>query len=310
MKILIIGSDGQMGTDLMKVFQENNKISDSVVKRLGAQQNHWSVKGLTIKDLDITDFPKARKTIEEYKPSIVVNTAAYHNVPECEKNPEQAFVVNTVAVRNLANICRLFNIKLIHFSTDYVFDGRKMRPYNEDDAPNPLNVYAISKLAGEFFVKLIPDYYVIRVASLFGTAGCMGKGGTNFLETMLKLAGNGKSADSPADRGKPLQITSNITSSPTYTYDAAIKIKEMLEQNYPPGLYHLTNSGSCTWYEFAQEIFKRANLKVKVEPKEEQEEQAGVKRPLFSALTSKKLTPLRPWQEAVKHYLSSRAKEK
>lgn len=300
MKILLIGSDGQLGTDIVKVFQENNKISDSVVKRLGVQQNHWSIKGLTIKDVDITDFPKTRKVIEEYKPAIIINTAAYHNVPECEKNPEQTFLVNTIAVRNLANTCRLFNIKLIHFSTDYVFDGRKMRPYNEDDAPNPLNVYAISKLAGEFFVKLIPDYYVIRVASLFGTTGCLGKDKTNFVESMLKLTKN----------GKPLQVTSNITSSPTYTYDAALKIKEMLEHNYPSGIYHLTNSGYCTWYEFAQEIFKQSNIKVKIEPKQEQEEQAGVKRPLFSALASKKLTPLRPWPEALKHYLSSKTREK
>src|SRR3989339_301037 len=293
MKILLIGSDGQMGTDLMKVFGENNKPNGTTAKRSG---NNWSIKGLTIKDIDITDSAQTRRIIEEYKPDAVINTAAYHNVPECEKNPDQEFLVNTIAVRNLANTCRACRVKLIHFSTDYVFDGRKMRAYNETDAPNPLNVYAISKLAGEFFVKLMPDYYVIRVASLFGTAGCLGKGGTNFVESMLKLA----------KIGKPLQITSNITSSPTYTYDAAVKIKEMLASNYPAGLYHLTNSGYCTWYEFALEIFKQSNIKIKVESKEEQEEQAGVKRPLFSVLTSKKLTPLRPWQEALKHYLANR----
>ncbi|MEK7309198.1 MAG: dTDP-4-dehydrorhamnose reductase [Planctomycetota bacterium] len=293
MKILLIGSDGQMGTDLMKVFQSNG-LPERPNGRAG--KNSSSIKGLTIKDIDITDFPKTRRIIEEHKPDVVINTAAYHNVPECEQNPGQAFLVNTIAVRNLANICRACRIKLIHFSTDYVFDGRKMRSYNETDTPNPLNVYAISKLAGEFFVKLIPDYYVIRVASLFGAAGCIGKGGTNFVESMLKLAKNGKT----------LQVTSNITSSPTYTYDAAMKIKEMLASNYPSGIYHLTNSGYCTWYEFALEIFKQSNIKIKVESKEEQEEQAGVKRPLFSVLTSKKLTPLRPWQEALKHYLANR----
>lgn len=285
MKILLIGSDGQLGTDIIKTFKGNNK-------------NGFSVKGLTIKDLDITDFLKVKKTVEEYKPDVVINTAAYHNVPECEKNPEQAFLINTIAVRNLANICRQFNIKLIHFSTDYVFNGRKMRPYNENDEPQPLNVYAISKLAGESFVKLMPDYYVIRVASLFGTAGCLGKGGTNFVESMLKLA----------KTNKTIQVSSNITSSPTYTYDAAVKIKEMLAGNYPPGIYHLTNSGYCTWYEFAEEIFRQSGINVKIEPKQEQEEQAGVKRPLFSALTSKKIPPLRTWIEALKHYLSSKNK--
>lgn len=296
MNILLIGSDGQLGTDLLKIFQGNNKSTGPVAKRSSNQQLLWTIKGLTLKDLDITDFPKTRRIIEEYKPDIIINTAAYHNVPECEKNPEQTFLVNTIAVRNLALICRLFNIKLIHFSTDYVFDGKKKRPYTEDDIPNPLNVYAISKLAGEFFVKLLSDYYVIRVASLFGTAGCLGKGGTNFVESMLKLAKNNKT----------IQVTSNITSSPTYTYDAALKIKEMIQDNYPSGLYHLTNSGSCSWYEFALEIFKQSNIKSAVEPKEEQEEQAGVKRPLFSALTTKKLPSLRPWQEALKHYLSIR----
>lgn len=298
MQILLIGSDGQLGTDLMQVFQSANPPDDARGVTSRAGKNNWQIKGLTINDLDITNFPKTRRVIEKHKPDVVINTAAYHNVPECEKNPEQAFLVNTIAVRNLANFCRTCRIKLIHFSTDYVFDGRKMRAYNETDTPNPLNVYAISKLAGEFFVKLIADYYVIRVASLFGTAGCLGKGGTNFVESMLKLARSSKS----------ISVTSNITSSPTYTIDAALKIKEMLTSNYPSGIYHLTNSGYCTWYEFALEIFKQTNIKIKVEPKMEQEEQAGVKRPLFSALTSKKLTPLRPWQEALKHYLTVRKK--
>lgn len=286
MNILLIGVDGQLGTDIMKVFFS----SPSPI----------AVKGLTIQDINITDSSKTKNVIEELKPDVIINTAAYHNVPECEKNPEKSFLVNTIAIRNLALICHASNIKLIHLSTDYVFDGKKKGPYTEKDTPNPLNVYAVSKLAGEFFVKLTSNYYIIRVASLFGTAGCLGKGGTNFVETMLKLA---KTKDT-------VQVTTNITCSPTYTYDAALKIKEMLLSNYPSGLYHLTNSGYCTWYEFALEIFRLSNIKMKVEPKEEKEEQAGVRRPLFSALTSKKLTPLRPWQDALKHYLVSRAKGK
>ncbi|MFH1231701.1 MAG: dTDP-4-dehydrorhamnose reductase [Planctomycetota bacterium] len=281
MNILLIGSNGQLGTDIIKIFQST-----------------WNIKGVTQDDIDITDFSGIQRLIKEYKPDVIINTAAYHNVPECEKNPEQSFLVNTIAVRNLAILCRALNIKLIHFSTDYVFDGKKRRPYHEDDIPNPLNVYAVSKLAGEFFVKLIPYYYLIRVASLFGTAGCLGKGGTNFVESILKLA----------KTDKKLEVTSNIICSPTYTYDAALKIKEMIQNNYPSGIYHLANSGFCTWYEFASEIFNLSNIKIKVEPKEEKEEQAGVRRPLFSPLTSKKLTPLRPWQEALKHYLSNRQK--
>lgn len=286
MKIILIGADGQLGTDLAKVFKNNGS----------TRPNKFVLTELTINDLDITDFAKTKDLITKVKPDVIINTSAYHNVPECEKNPDKAFLVNTIAVRNLAMICRSFNIRLIHFSTDYVFDGKKKRPYNEDDVPNPLNVYAVSKLAGEFFVNQAPDHYVIRVASLFGTAGCLGKGGTNFVESILKLA---KTQDK-------LQVTANITHSPTYTYDAALKIKEMIQDEYPSGLYHLTNFGSCTWYDFALEIFKLSNIKIKVEPKEEQEEQAGVRRPLFSALASKKLTPLRPWPDALKHYLADR----
>jgi dTDP-4-dehydrorhamnose reductase len=132
----------------------------------------------------------------------------------------------------------------------------------------------------------------------------MGKGGTNFIESMLKLAENSRTKELK----NSIQVTTNIISSPTYTYDAALKIKEMILENYPSGLYHLTNAGSCTWYEFALEILTLSNINIKVEPKQEQEEQAGVKRPLFSVLKSKKLTPLRPWQEALKHYLSVRKK--
>lgn len=278
MKILLIGADGQLGTDIQKVFDKQDIIP------------------LVQQDMEVIDYTQSKAVIEKHKPDIIINTAAYHNVPECEKNPEQAFLVNAVGVRNLVNICRESKTRLIHLSTDYVFDGKKKQPYTEDDIPNPLNVYATSKLAGEYFVKRIEGHYLIRLASLFGVAGCLGKGGTNFVENMLSLA-----------RTKPsLQVTSNIICSPTYTYDAALKIKEIIEGNYPSGIYHVVNSGQCSWYEFAREIFRLSGLKVKVEPKEEEATQAGVTRPLYSVLTSRKLKPLRPWPEALKAYLEER----
>lgn len=279
MKILLIGADGQLGTDIAAVFRQG-----------------FDLIPLTIKDIDITNPEQAKSVITEHKPNIVINTAAYLNVPGSEKEPAQAFRVNAIAVRDLAAVCRGINARLIHFSTDYVFDGRKKQPYIESDAPNPLNVYAISKLAGEFFTALAPEYYLIRVAGLFGLAGCMGKGGTNFIESVLKAA-----AQKPV-----LQVTANITANITYTYDAALKIKELIAGKQPSGIYHITNSGACTWYEVAQEIFRIQGIKVKLEPKEEAEEEAGVRRPLYSALASSKLTPLRPWQEALKDYLSKR----
>ncbi|MFH1226330.1 MAG: dTDP-4-dehydrorhamnose reductase [Planctomycetota bacterium] len=281
MKVLLIGANGQMGTDISSVFKPD-----------------FELVPLTIEDIDIADPVQARVILEKHRPGAVINTAAYHNVPECEKYPEKAFLINTVAVRNLVLICRDIDARLIHFSTDYVFDGRKKSPYTENDSPHPLNVYAISKLAGELFATLAPKHYLIRVASLFGLAGCMGKGGTNFIESIIKNA-----AQKPV-----LQVTSNIISSPTYTYDAALKIKEMLKADMPSGIYHLTNSGSCSWYEFAQEIAKLAGLKAKIEPREETEEQAGVRRPLYSVLNSIKLRPLRSWQDALKDYISKRGK--
>lgn len=282
MKVLLIGADGQLGTDIAAIFTPPD----------------FELVPLTIKDIDIADFNRTGAIIDKNAPDIIINTAAYHNVPECEKNPEQAFRVNTLAVSNLVKICRGRKSRLIHFSTDYVFDGSRKTPYDEDDAPNPLNTYAVSKLAGEQFVRMLPNYYIIRTASLFGLAGCLGKGGTNFVESMLNLA----------QTKSVIPVTANIISSPTYTYDLAQKMKEMILDNPPSGIYHITNQGACSWYEFAVEIFKQAGLKVKVEPKEESAEAAGVRRPLYSALTSKKLKPLRSWPDALKHYLNRKSR--
>ena len=268
-----------MGTDIAAVFKSG-----------------FDLIPLTIKDIDITNSEQAKSVITGHKPDIVINTAAYLNVPGSEKEPEQAFRVNAIAVRDLYRLCRDGNARLIHFSTDYVFDGCKKKPYTEDDVPNPLNTYAISKLVGEFFAALAPKHYIIRVAGLFGLAGCMGKGGTNFIESILEAAKNRPT----------LQITSNIITSVTYTADAALKLKELISDNKPPGIYHITNSGACTWYEVAHEVFRLKDIKVKLESKEEAEEEAGVRRPLYSVLASKKLTLLRPWQEAIKDYLSKR----
>lgn len=270
-----------MGTDIQKVFDPQDIIP------------------LIQPDIEITDYAQSKTVIEKHKPDIIINTAAYHNVPDCEKNPQQAFLVNGIGVRNLVQICKEKPIKLVHISTDYVFDGHKKQPYVEEDVPNPLNAYAVSKLAGEYFAKRLKDHYIIRVASLFGVAGCLGKGGTNFVETMLSLA-----------KTKPsLQVTSNIICSPTYTYDAATRIKEILEDDYPSGIYHVVNNGQCSWYEFALEIFKQSGLNIKVEPRMEEKERAGVVRPLYSPLTSTKLNPMRDWPEALKAYLKERSKK-
>lgn len=275
MKTLLIGANGQLGSDIMAVF--------------GPEE----IVPLTHGDIEITDLEQSRKVLEAYNPDVVINTAAYHNVPECEKNPGKAFLVNSVGLRNLSEICLDRRITLVYISTDYVFDGKKSSPYSESDIPVPLNIYGVSKLAGEYFVRRVEKYYVVRVSSLFGKTGCRAKRGGNFVKTMLHLA---KTRDK-------VQVTSNIICSPTFTKDAASKIKEILVQNYPSGIFHAANGGFCSWYEFALEIFSQAGIKIAVEPKMEGEVEEGVRRPLYSPLISEKTRPVRHWREALKAYL-------
>ncbi len=275
MKTLVIGANGQLGSDVVAVFGPEKIIA------------------LKHDDLEITDFEQSKKVLEECGAEVVINAAAYHNVPDCERNPEKAFLVNSVGLKNLSEICHDHQITLVHISTDYVFDGKKSFPYTESDIPNPLNTYGISKLAGEYFVQRVGKHYVVRVASLFGKTGCRAKAGGNFVKNVLRLA----------ETKDKIQVTSNIICSPTYSKDAVSKIKELLVQNYPCGIYHAANSGFCSWYEFALEIFSQANIKIKVEPKVEGEFEGGIRRPLYSPLASEKIKPVRDWREALKAYL-------
>ena len=275
MNAAIIGARGQLGRELVKVFGQG-------------------CVPLDIGEVDICDPVRLREVLEACRPSVIINTAAYHNVPECEKNAERAFAVNAVGVKNLRDICLATGLALVHISTDYVFDGTKGAPYTENDAPNPLNTYGVSKLAGEFFARQVPVHYVVRVSSLFGITGSVAKGGTNFVKLMLKAA-------QTRDR---VAVSSNIFSSPTYAPDAAVRIREILEAGTPPGVYHVTNGGECSWHEFAAAIFKEIGAKIKLDPRIETPElEGGLRRPLRTALRSVKGKPMRPWQEALKDYL-------
>jgi dTDP-4-dehydrorhamnose reductase len=274
MKILLVGADGQLGSELRK--------------ELGG-----GVTPLTHKDIEISDSARTAEIVQAAAPDAVVNTAAYHNLPDCEKDPETAFKVNVLGARNLALACRKTDAKFVHVSTDYVFDGRKASPYTEDDPPRPLNVYGVSKAAGEFFVTAAGRGLVIRTSSLFGIRGCRAKGGRNFVKTMILAA-----------KTRPvLDVSANVVSSPTYASDAARKIREILEKDAPSGVYHVANGGACSWYEFALEIFRQAGLAVEVRPRVETEEAEGIKRPLYTPLASVKLEPLRHWREALRDYL-------
>jgi dTDP-4-dehydrorhamnose reductase len=275
-KVAIIGARGQLGRELVKVFGPG-------------------CTPLDIEDVDIREPVGLRRILETCGPSVLINTAAYHNVPECEKDPERAFAVNAIGVKNLRDICLALDLALVQISTDYVFDGRKNVPYTEEDTPNPLNAYGVSKLAGEFFARQVPVHYVVRLAGLFGVAGSVAKGGTNFVKLMLEAA---RTKDRVA-------VSSNIFSSPTYAPDAAVRIREIIEAGSPPGVYHVTNDGACSWHDFAAEIFRRTGAAINLEERIETPElEGGLRRPLYTVLRSLKTRPMRSWQEALGEYLS------
>jgi dTDP-4-dehydrorhamnose reductase len=286
LKVFLIGVDGQLGSDIDKYFTYRG----------------MEVQGLIgLKQVDICDYEGTRKLIGESRPDLVINTAAYHNVDLCEDRVEEAFRVNAACVKDLASICRDMDIPLMHFSTDFVFAGDKKTPYTEDDCPGPRSIYAISKLAGEKVVQYMLDkYYLVRLSGLYGHAGCTGKGNVNFVETMLRLAGE----------KEQIRVVDDQVLTPTSTVDAAEKLYE-LTQTGKYGLYHMTNTGGCSWYEFACEVFRLSGKDVDIKPITSRELGARAIRPAYSVLDNAGLrnagiTDMRHWKEALRDYLSKR----
>jgi dTDP-4-dehydrorhamnose reductase len=278
MKIVVIGSTGQLGTDLMKVLQ----------------YGHEAI-GLIHKDIEVNDYDSCL-ILKEHHPDIIINTAAFHKTDQCEEEPQKTFSVNAIGARNIAAISKEIKAATIFISTDYVFDGSKNEPYTEDDIPTPINTYGISKLAGELYTKQNPKHYIIRLASLFGVAGASGKGG-NFVETMIMKA----------KKNESITVVDDMWMSPTYTKDVAATIKKIVELKLPFGIYHATNQGYCTWFQFAKEIFKITGLNPTVEPIKTQQLKMKAERPKFSALKSIKLPKyglqMREWKQALYDYL-------
>ena len=261
-KTLIIGSSGMLGSDLCKTFPDAVK--------------------LTHHDLDITDREQVIESILKIKPDVVINAAAYTNVDGCEDNKELAFQVNGYGPGYIAEACARAGAKLVHFSTDYVFDGSK-KEYVESDIPDPINVYGDSKLLGEKkIIENMDDYRIVRISWLFGIHG------KNFVETMLKLSGE---IDT-------VKVVNDQFGKPTYTMDLASKVKEIIELD--PGIYHITNDGICSWYEFASSIIDN------VIPCTSEEFPRKAKRPKYSVLVNTKTEPMRHWREALKTYLQER----
>ena len=260
-KVLILGAYGMLGQDLQKSFP------------------HATFRG---RDLDITDAGKVATAIHDLNPALVINVAGYTDVDGCEDHRDLAFAVNGYSLVPLARACRDTGAVLIHYSSDYVFDGTK-KSYREDDVPHPINAYGESKLLGEKNItENMADYRIIRTSWLFG------KHGKNFVETMIRL-----SSEMPEVR-----VVNDQFGKPTCTADLAQKTVDIARSE--PGIYHITNDGICSWYEFARAIIPN------VVPCSTAEYLRKAKRPAYSVLTNTKTAPMRPWQEALKTYLKER----
>ena len=284
MRILITGTNGQLGTDLRHTLKGHDLIA------------------CTHADLDVTDRETVTQMMAQHRPDVVINTAAYHKVDECESFPEKTFAVNALGPRNLAQACQEQAATLVHVSTNFVFDGQATQPYTEEDIPAPLSVYGAAKHAGEHLVRALCDQHlVIRTTGLYGVAGSGGVGkGMNFIELMIKLG---------RERGAVTVVEDQVM-TPTSTIDLAETIGRLIQmQAY--GTYHITNSGACSYYEFATMIFQKVGLTVDAQPTTTEAYGAPARRPLYSVLDNSRLhqlgiTPLRLWDEALDAYLITR----
>ena len=275
MKVLITGSNGMLGHDLIEVLKDNHELILT-----------------TSKTLDITDKNRVIEFISENKPGIVINSAAYTNVDGCEENQETAYAVNGDGVGNLALACKEIDCPLVHISTDYIFNGENTRPWVEDDEIGPINVYGKSKLKGEeAILETLDKFFIIRTAWLYGING------GNFPKTMLELAKN----------NSEITVVYDEVGTPTYTPDLAKAISQLIETDYY-GIYHITNSGSCSWCEFARYIFEVADIDVKVIPVKASEFARPASRPHYSVLENRRwiekgFEPLRSYRDAIKEYI-------
>jgi dTDP-4-dehydrorhamnose reductase len=281
-RALVTGGGGQLASDLEE--------------QLAARGATALVRGRD--QLDITDEAAVERAFEEASPQVVFNCAAFHNLDVCEQEVDRSFEVNARAVKRLGERCREGGAKLVHLSTNYVFDGRAAEPYVEDDTPNPRSIYAISKLAGEYCaLSYAPDALVVRGAGLYGLHGSASKGG-NFVTRMLGRA---------REEGAQLKMVSDQRLSPTFTADLAAALIEAVEKD-AAGVLHLTAGDECSWFEFTQAIMQIAGVEVPIEPVQTTVPPGGVDRPLNGVLArpaadAAGLTPLRHWREALQDYM-------
>jgi dTDP-4-dehydrorhamnose reductase len=286
-RVALIGANGQLGTDITRLWAGSalGKRGDDLIS-------------LTHADIEVTDPEMVRSVLGGVQPSIVINTAAFHDIDQCEARPLAAFEVNALGVKHVAEVCRDLGAMMVHFSNDCVFDGAKKAPYTEDDSPAPVSAYGISELGGERFLRyILPDnHLLVRSVGLYGVAGASGKGG-NFVETMLRLA----------REGRPIRVVDDQITSPTSTLDLAAVLLDVIARDVC-GTLHITSAGQCSWYEFAGEIFDMLGLHPDFAAISTAEAKDGGRRPVYSVLDNGRLESLgleqpREWREALADYL-------
>lgn len=275
MKVLVLGAKGMLGSEIVMCLK-----------------SFFNVIPYGKEEIDITNKFLTKNKIEEISPEIVINAAAYTDVEGCEKNSEHAFKVNAQGVKNVAEACREIGSKIVHISTDYIFDGIKKTPYNEDDQPCPINVYGKSKLEGENLIKkTCEDFLIIRSEWLYGMRG------RNFINFIIDAS----------EKESKLKIVDDQVGSPTYTKDLSAAIAVLIK-NGCKGIYNAANSGKCSWYEFASKIKEFKNIRVEILPITSDKSNRIARRPANSVLNCNKLKAdtgfvFRNWVEALKEFL-------
>jgi dTDP-4-dehydrorhamnose reductase len=283
-RVVVFGASGQLGVELCA--------------ELG--RRGYEIRGFERAKIDISNGEQVEHALAEFGPSAVFNAAAYNQVDVAEREPGAAYEANALAVRNLALACRQNDARLVHFSTDYVFDGMLGKPYTETDPVHPLGAYAVSKLAGELYAQAYLDRpLIVRTSGVFGPAGLRTARG-NFPELMLRLA----------REGKPIRVVEDHVASPTYAPLLASRSIEMLERDLD-GVFHCGGGQAVSWFDYARLIFDKAGIEADLQPTNEREYRTAARRPKFSALDNERMrkcgvTPMPPLAEAVASYLAAR----
>jgi dTDP-4-dehydrorhamnose reductase len=280
-RVLLIGADGQLGTDIAAVLSSDPR---------------YAVTALAHEQVEVCRKDSVAEAVRMFRPDVVVNTAAFHQLDRCEEDPERAFAVNAAALKGVCDVCAGAGAALVHFSTDYVFGGEKRSPYRESDPAWPVNVYGASKLAGETVIRAGTErYYILRVSGLYGKAGPRGKG-LNFPDLMVKLA---------REKGE-LKVVDDQVLTPTSTLSIASRLADLLER-VPFGLYHFSDEGECSWFEFAREILAVTGIPARLTPVKTGFFEEKTRRPPYTVLYKGEIRRHLPrflsWEESLREYL-------